>query len=236
MKRRLYKLVLILLIGAIINVSVCWIFATRPIIRTVLEFEDGHSDIGEFGYWRIYHDESFGRVRVNSQWIYEWAGSLYVRGGLPPAREFVPNWSSKIENFEPSKINSANVVAEATGWPLLAMIAHYERGPYIQNVSGGYSSPILAPNGLVISDSTEKEGRILPLHPIWPGFAINSIFYSAILRLLFLSPFTVRRIIRRNRGLCIKCGYDLRGNKGGSGGDVSPECGIAVSPATAANG
>ena len=65
--------------------------------------------------------------------------------------------------------------------------------------------------------------QFLPLHPIWPGFAINTIFYAVILWLLTLGPFTARRMIRRKRGRCIKCGYDLRGNFGGGGG--CPECG-----------
>jgi len=53
------------------------------------------------------------------------------------------------------------------------------------------------------------------------GFAINTVFYGALLWMLWLSPFVVRRVIRRKRGHCIKCGYDLRG-------DFStgcPECG-----------
>ena len=45
-----------------------------------------------------------------------------------------------------------------------------------------------------------------------PGFAINTIFYAEILWLLTLGPFTARRMIRRKRGRCIKCGYDLRGD------------------------
>ena len=67
---------------------------------------------------------------------------------------------------------------------------------------------------------------VIPLRPTWPGFAINTIFYAAIVAILWVlwsSPFVVRRIIRRKRGRCIKCGYDLRGTSGGEGG--CPECG-----------
>ncbi len=64
----------------------------------------------------------------------------------------------------------------------------------------------------------------LPLRPIWPGFAINTIFYAAILWLLTLGPFNARRFIRRKRGLCINCGYDLRGAEH----EVCPECGAAT--------
>ncbi len=56
---------------------------------------------------------------------------------------------------------------------------------------------------------------------LWPGFAINTLFYAAILWLLILGPFTARRMIRRKRGQCSKCGYDLRGAEH----EVCPECG-----------
>ncbi len=61
----------------------------------------------------------------------------------------------------------------------------------------------------------------LPLHPIWPGFAIDTIFYAALTWILWSSPFAARRMIRRRRGHCIKCGYDLRGDFSAG----CPECG-----------
>ncbi len=38
------------------------------------------------------------------------------------------------------------------------------------------------------------------------------MFYAALLWLLVFGPFTARRFIRRKRGRCINCGYDLRGD------------------------
>ena len=67
------------------------------------------------------------------------------------------------------------------------------------------------------------DARALPLRPIWPGFAINTIFYGAILWPLIGGPFVLRRHIRRKRGLCLTCGYDLRHAEH----DVCPECGAA---------
>ena len=61
--------------------------------------------------------------------------------------------------------------------------------------------------------------RGLPYRPIWPGFAANTVFYAALFWLPF-APFALRRMIRRHRGLCLKCGYDLRGSTEGC-----PECG-----------
>ena len=58
------------------------------------------------------------------------------------------------------------------------------------------------------------------MRPIWPGFAINTIFYAALLWLLVWGPFAMRRFIRRKRGLCVTCGYDLRH----ADHDACPEC------------
>ena len=66
---------------------------------------------------------------------------------------------------------------------------------------------------------TEELPRVVPFRLLWPGFAINTFFYAAILWLPF-APFQLRRHLRVKRGLCIKCGYDLRKTSGGC-----PECG-----------
>jgi hypothetical protein len=63
----------------------------------------------------------------------------------------------------------------------------------------------------------------LPVRPIWLGFAIDTLFYAAILWLLFAAPFAMRRRIRIGRGLCPKCGYDLRNRPRDS--SACPECG-----------
>ncbi len=63
-----------------------------------------------------------------------------------------------------------------------------------------------------------------PYRPVWPGFAINTLFYAAILWLLIPGPFALRRLIRRRRGLCPACGYDLRHGEH----KACPECGLAA--------
>jgi hypothetical protein len=66
------------------------------------------------------------------------------------------------------------------------------------------------------------DGRLLPLGVIWPGFAINTIFYAAILWLLFATPFAVRRRIRARRGQCPACAYPVGAS------EVCTECGRSV--------
>ncbi|UCD76821.1 MAG: hypothetical protein JSV91_07810 [Phycisphaerales bacterium] len=67
--------------------------------------------------------------------------------------------------------------------------------------------------------------RLVPLRPMWPGFAINTLLHALIAWLLIRGPFIARhysrREIRRRRGRCLKCGYELRGDYGAG----CPECG-----------
>ena len=62
----------------------------------------------------------------------------------------------------------------------------------------------------------------VPLRPVWPNFAVNTLFYAAILWLLIPGPFVLRRFIRVRRGLCPACAYP-RGES-----DVCSECGKAL--------
>src|SRR5881394_1692644 len=61
-----------------------------------------------------------------------------------------------------------------------------------------------------------------PLHPIWPSFAINTMFYAAILWLLIAAPGKILRRIRARRGQCPACAYPVGTN------EVCTECGALV--------
>jgi hypothetical protein len=72
--------------------------------------------------------------------------------------------------------------------------------------------------------------RLAGYRLVWPGFAINTLFYGAILWLLFAGVGFVKRRRRVKRGLCPACAYPV---------GVSPvctECGrVVVRAAHAAN-
>ncbi len=65
--------------------------------------------------------------------------------------------------------------------------------------------------------------------PLWPGFAINTLLYAAVLWLMFVAPFALRRRRRIKRGLCPKCAYPVGTS------DVCTECGASVVPAQPSN-
>ncbi len=62
----------------------------------------------------------------------------------------------------------------------------------------------------------------LNLRPIIPGFAVNTLFYAAILWLLIAGPFALRRFLRVRRGRCPKCAYPAGESS------VCSECGKAL--------
>ena len=70
--------------------------------------------------------------------------------------------------------------------------------------------------------------QLTPMRPIWPGFAINTVFYAGILWLLVAIPARVRRWRRTRRGLCAKCAYPVGAS------EVCTECGAAIRPGGAA--
>jgi len=57
--------------------------------------------------------------------------------------------------------------------------------------------------------------------PMWLPTALIPVMWIAV---LLLSSRHRRRRLRRKRGKCIRCGYDLTGNESG----VCPECGTEV--------
>ena len=88
---------------------------------------------------------------------------------------------------------------------------------------------LAAPEALRFRDSGillhSRYPRPLPLRPVWPGFAINTLFYAAILWggwLLLAAPFALRRRRRIKRGLCPACAYPVGAS------DVCTECGASL--------
>lgn len=60
-----------------------------------------------------------------------------------------------------------------------------------------------------------------PARPIWPGFSFNSVLFGAIIWSALLGCTQMRRWLRRRRGVCPACGYDLKGDTASG----CPECG-----------
>lgn len=108
----------------------------------------------------------------------------------------------------------------AFGWPMRAM-----RGwsTWPEPTSGGEPRYM----GFISVAPAHWNPRHLPLDPIWPNFAWNTLLVWPfwIFVVVFAAPMLVRRILRARdrafRGQCRRCGHDLRGTQP----NTCPECG-----------
>jgi hypothetical protein len=109
----------------------------------------------------------------------------------------------------------------AGGWPFLGLCGSFTVDWPTSNrsvIRNSHSAIVLPTQSAYAVFSI-----LLPLRPIWPGFAINTVFYAGLLWLLFAAPFAFRRWRRIKRGLCPKCAYPVGDSP------VCTECGAAVS-------
>ncbi len=115
---------------------------------------------------------------------------------------------------EPS-FTPAGVIAVRAGWPRLSL--EYSRWKTdVTQIDETVQGLLMVPNIL-----PGIQDPYVPLRPIWSGFAVNTLFYAAVLWLLISGPFALRRLIRLKRGRCPACAYDLRHGEH----DACPECG-----------
>jgi hypothetical protein len=210
-KRTLLMVLLLLTGGAIINVAVAWVccmngaddsrFARRTITDADMEWRTRHAPGGILEAMDARQHNSLGYAEVR------------LRCHGPVVRLY----------------ESRSEILSGACWT--------EAGLPCRSVRGEWFLIPDAANGLV---NVETRGAYrlqlkstgnpvtFPESPIWPGFAINTMFYAAVLWVLLALPGAVRRFVRRRRGRCTRCGYDLRGQvaaPGWKGKIVCPECG-----------
>ncbi len=217
MKRRLFKLGWFLLLGAIVNIAVAWGCAVTSPRSSLRDIQTELPDAETKRLWRKYigePDDAYYYFGVSSS-IH--GTSIIFLGSFPP--------------FGPTTMPDYSQTAEVlrAGWPFRSLegAIHFKNDMEKELEKDKYwKSNLISLHPLPWPERTYFWYGHVPTRPIWPGFAINTIFYSVLLWLLTVGPFTARRMIRRKRGRCIKCGYDLRGH---SGGEKCPECGNELS-------
>jgi ribose/xylose/arabinose/galactoside ABC-type transport system permease subunit len=75
---------------------------------------------------------------------------------------------------------------------------------YVQIPTGGKPLPVFA-----------RSAVVLPLRPLWPGFALSTVFWAVLLWLLWMLPRGARSVVWFVRRRCVHCGYPI---------GVSPVC------------
>ncbi len=148
----------------------------------------------------------------------------------------VPRWGERTENGsiafsryvkhwpETRGVVEHAMIVYESGWPRRAMIR------YLPVVGGAWPPKVPdigmlqlgVPTPFTLQWRNLPNANYLPILPLWPGFAINTIFYGTFAFAALAGTSALRRRRRFNRGLCVQCAYPR------TGGDLCPECGHSV--------
>jgi hypothetical protein len=196
--------------GAIVNIAVAAIGFAIPI---------GDQMVGSSGFPP--NDDKacsgFWKSHTSTGWPKQPA-QIRLRTGVFARRWDLTHSSSLRFNGPPNAVDLAALEAQGdfsvcvihSGAPLRAVSWHDWNG---RPQSARYAAT-RGNDGLRITDA-----MAIPVHVLWPGFAINTLFYAGILWLIFAAPFALRRRRRIKRGLCPACAYPVGAS------DVCTECG-----------
>ena len=222
MKRRLLIVAVFLLAGAVANVAVAWFFVMAP----------------------PPHRRVSGGFAVELR--------RWVMDHTPHSREPISAWPREVPHHWPQfrsgtrhrRIGSGMdrcgalqldysfiIQIKYVGWPLWSLESeawinlHVGPNRTIQYRTDGHPEHTWWLTGIPVASNGASfvgDQRCLPIRPRWPGFAVNTLFYAAILWL----PFVLRRWLRVRRGLCPKCAYPMGESA------VCSECGRLHQPGT----
>ena len=196
-KRTLLMLLLLLTGGAIITFAVAW-----ALLAYAYKFAPGDQGQMELLPARDYSQRMPWHDHLPSPDHGVYAEEFFHRFGW----RLLQVWVNDENGYTVGQSN-----LESVGWPLFTTQRSLpdnevlRRFAWTQTIGRWPTIPDLA------------ESRIL-----WPGFAINTIFYAAMLWLLLAVPGFVRRRIRTRRGQCPACAYPIGTS------NVCTECGAAV--------
>jgi len=215
-KRCLYKLVVFLFLGAATSLVIAWSIAVYVQDRFQTRRDrliDGYATYySEWGsreqvdfhgviVWTVYR---FGAAQTGfelPETSIEWLGKVTAPALKP--------WSMRrILGPEFAQNGWLSFEDMGCGWPRIAM-AH----TWLDNTPTGVHQ--------MFPDSIEVGRWNLPNRVVWSGFVVDTAFCAVIWFTLPWSFIQTRRAVRKRRGRCVNCGYDLRGTSSGG----CAECG-----------
>jgi hypothetical protein len=236
MSRRIFRrLCLLVALGGLTTVIIAWGSSLlrlprgvgRVAIHDINPTDIDRDDQVVLRAWQDLDCEVFlaGTRRSDVRW-----GAIpmpeFMRPQEVDARELVPSWAwwELTERYDSNSRPTASLRwLAAFGWPFSAL--WYE---YNMHLSSGYS---VAGGWMIEVPWKRWSGRdyyvnqlpvILTYRPIWSGLFLNTAFHTSLWAIFLFAPGITRRALRRSRGLCPRCAYDLRSLPPSS---PCPECG-----------
>lgn len=229
MRRRVITLIGFAATGLLVNVLAMVVLDFLPLHQWGWWGRDGFVSLvpTHDGRWRLLDVEET-LVRTTA-WENDWGYDLMDRDEVREFREDSSDWVRPLPAVIPSNVDWSRQDAWAQGWPFRCAVGRVIRHP----ADGGprYIDAITLledQNGLLLSSIWWRNEITLPLRPLWPGLLLNTTFYATLLALLWFTPRAINRTLRRRRGRCAKCNYNLRGRTLTS--THCPECGTNLDP------
>jgi hypothetical protein len=234
--RRAFVIMLLLLIGgAVVNVGVAWwIGATLDAQMRDCPSRYGKRDVSQYGLpgadfwnWHVARQLAPTYCRTTSTWSdYDSPTKAVFYSGTPPtdfAEEFVPEWAPELSPEANKECHADHsIIAWEYGWPKICVggFAHIKR-QQSQPLTIQTTCAIVLEPKLLPDINFCRNAHMLVYKPLWPGFAINTLFFASALGLLIVPMFAVR-LVRQVRRRCMKCGYPVGVSA------VCTECGAEV--------
>lgn len=235
MRRTVFFVSLLVVLGVTTTVAVAWCYAgmSQPVLAK-----------NRLSWWT-----KWGWSQGNGWIVREWQGpgkrarliKVMKEKPFSNGEPFKPPyWSAANEQ---ATSNSGTIFEDERGWPFLSLrCAWMHEEPFSlpnEPIHGGLAIGAFEPEWLVKRQQTMMsvhpdfdyvyidEHRALPLIPNWIGFIGSSIFYILVWAAI-ISAFggitLVRRWLRRRKGKCLRCGYFLKMLTS----KTCPECGLEI--------
>jgi len=173
----------------------CWQWVNPRTGTMVGSLRSGGTDF--WSYW-VFHRPGATLVQRSVQFPSGWPAP---ESNLPEPEQ-LPQWSAvrRPPRTEERQMFPGTFVEDARGWPFLCLYSETRIPPTVVPTSNR--------NVIRIQHSFEKGS--LPNRLIWPGFLANTAIFAAAWMMLLIAPRLAKRHLRRRRGACAACGYDLR--------------------------
>lgn len=234
-RRGIRRLAVCCAIGLCLNIAVAWGCAFLVDIQKRATYSGLTEEQVDGVVWLTDVGSAFGSVFIYSERTTVDSDSRVPIGtnGPPSPRETTPHIGGihkPAENFYSQDHQGWEMRwLGGRGWPMLALWCEYlpaeetvsQKGISLIGVEGGFKT-WLPPVVVYYGDAP----HVLPYRIVFPGFYVNTLFYTAIAWLGWGGSGVVRRVIRRRRNLCENCGYSRRGGAV----EGCPECGWGREP------
>jgi hypothetical protein len=156
--------------------------------------------------------------------ISAWRESGTTNGRFPVVR--LPHWSRASWEPTPSDPPLFGIVADAaSGWPMRCLSSSHIGGvvtpPTVNLAQTGWTTSW----GIPIRRSRDPQlmpPRSIPLRPLPLGLLVCTLAWSPVGFALIVGGGRLRARLRKRRGLCTACGYNI------TGVTRCPECGVPV--------